>query len=42
MSLPEKYLDTMKEMLGEDFQAYLDSFNDSRLYSRRIFKNIPI
>ncbi len=36
MSLPEKYLDTMKEMLGEDFQAYLDSFNDSRLYGLRV------
>ena len=31
-----KYLDTMKEMLGEDFQAYLDSFNDSRLYGLRV------
>ncbi len=36
MSLPEKYLDTMKEMLGDDFQAYLDSFNDSRLYGLRV------
>ena len=36
MSLPEKYLATMKEMLGEDYQAYLDSFNDSRLYGLRV------
>lgn len=36
MSLPESYLNTMKEMLGADFDAYLDSFNDSRLYGLRI------
>ena len=36
MSLPEKYLDTMKQMLGNDFQAYIDSFNDNRLYGLRV------
>lgn len=36
MSLPEKYLASMKEMLGEDYQAYLDSFNDNRLYGLRV------
>ena len=30
MNLPQKYLDTMKDMLGDEFDAYLDSFNDSR------------
>jgi NOL1/NOP2/sun family putative RNA methylase len=34
--LPEKYLNTMKDMLGEEFQAYLDSFNDHRLYGLRV------
>ena len=36
MSLPEKNLDTMKQMLGNDFQAYIDSFNDNRLYGLRV------
>lgn len=36
MSLPEKYLESMKEMLKDDFQAYLDSFNDNRLYGLRV------
>ncbi len=36
MSLPEKYLETMKEMLKDEFPAYLESFNDSRLYGLRV------
>lgn len=36
MQLPKTYLKTMKELLGADFNAYLDSFNDSRLYGLRI------
>lgn len=36
MSLPESYLTTMKEMLGADYEAYLESFNDSRLYGLRV------
>lgn len=36
MSLPEKYLDTMKEMLGSEFDTYLASFNNSRLYGLRV------
>ena len=36
MNLPQKYLDTMKDMLGDEFDAYLDSFNDSRYYGLRV------
>lgn len=36
MNLPEKYLAAMKDMLKEDFDAYLESFNDSRLYGLRV------
>lgn len=36
MNLPEQYLDTMKEMLGDDFEAYLESFNNNRLYGLRV------
>ncbi len=36
MSLPEKYLEAMKDMLKDDYQAYLDSFNDNRLYGLRV------
>lgn len=32
MNLPEQYLENMKELLGTDFDAYIESFNDSRLY----------
>lgn len=36
MNLPDKYLTTMQEMLKEEFEAYLESFNDSRLYGLRV------
>ena len=36
MELPQKYLDAMKELLGDDFQAYLDSFGEKRLYGLRV------
>lgn len=36
MNLPKKYLDSMKELLGEELDAYLESFNDSRLYGLRV------
>ena len=36
MSLPSKYLESMKELLKDDFQAYLDSFQDKRLYGLRV------
>lgn len=36
MNLPENYLTTMKEMLGNEFDEYLESFNDNRLYGLRV------
>lgn len=36
MNLPKKYLDTMKDMLKDEFDDYLESFNQSRLYGLRI------
>ena len=36
MELPQKYLDAMKELLGDDFQAYIDSFGEKRLYGLRV------
>ena len=36
MELPQKYLDSMKELLGDEFQAYLDSFSQKRLYGLRV------
>ena len=36
MGLPQEYLDTMKEMLKDDFDAYLDSFSDERVYGLRV------
>lgn len=37
MNLPEKYVKNMKELLGEEeFDSYLESFNDSRLYGLRV------
>ncbi len=36
MDLPVRYIDTMKNMLGDEFDAYLDSFSDSRLYGLRV------
>ena len=36
MNLPESYLKTMKDMLGDDYDAYLESFNDKRLYGLRV------
>ena len=36
MELPQKYLDAMSELLGDEFQAYLDSFNEKRLYGLRV------
>ena len=36
MNLPEQYLENMKELLGTDFDAYIESFNDSRLYGLRV------
>lgn len=36
MNLPEKYLNTMRAMLGTQFPAYLESFKDKRLYGLRV------
>ena len=36
MNLPEKYTAAMKEMLGDDYEAYINSFNDKRLYGLRV------
>ena len=36
MELPQKYLDSMKELLGDEFQTYLDSFSQKRLYGLRV------
>lgn len=36
MNLPESYLNAMKDMLKDDYEAYLQSFNDKRLYGLRV------
>lgn len=36
MNLPKKYLDTMKDMLKDEFDDYLESFNQNRLYGLRV------
>jgi len=36
MNLPEKYLTTIKDMLGTEFDEYLESFNDNRLYGLKV------
>ena len=32
MNLPEKYTESMKMMLGDEYDSYIESFNDKRLY----------
>ena len=36
MNLPHTYLASMKELLGEDFQRYLDCFESPRVYGLRV------
>lgn len=36
MTLPQKYLDTMKDMLKSEYDAYLESFEEKRLYGLRV------
>lgn len=36
MNLPEAYIASMKEMLKEDFDAYMESFHDTRVYGLRV------
>ena len=36
INLPQNYLDAMKELLKEDYEDYLASFEEKRLYGLRI------
>ena len=36
MNLPLKYTDAMKELLGNEYDDYIKSFNDTRLYGLRV------
>ncbi len=35
MNLPKEYTDKMKRLLGDEYEAYIESFNDKRLYGLR-------
>ena len=34
--LSEKYLNKMKELLGDEYDDYLNSFNEKRIHSLRV------
>ena len=36
MNLPEKYTESMKALLGDEYDSYIESFNDKRLYGLRV------
>ena len=36
MNLPEQYIEQMKALLGEEYYAYISSFEDDRLYGMRV------
>lgn len=36
MNLPEKYTEAMKELLGSEYDAYLESFQENRLFGLRV------
>lgn len=36
MELPKEYTEAMKELLGDEYDAYLESFNEKRLYGLRV------
>ena len=36
MQLPERYLDSMKELLGNEFDEYIQSLDEPRLYGLRV------
>lgn len=36
VNLPKEYTDAMKELLGNEFDAYMESFNDKRIYGLRV------
>lgn len=37
--LPDKYLKTIKELLKDEYEAYLDSFNEDRIHSLKVNTN---
>ena len=36
MALPEAFTEQMKQLLGDEFPAYLESFSQERVYGLRI------
>jgi NOL1/NOP2/sun family putative RNA methylase len=36
MNLPDKYIDKMKRLLGDEYKDYINSFNDERHYGLRV------
>ncbi len=36
MNLPEKYTEAMKELLGSEYDSYLESFQENRLFGLRV------
>ncbi len=36
MKLPLKYIETMKTLLGAEYDAYLASFDEERFYGLRV------
>lgn len=36
MNLPEQYINKMKELLGDEFDAYIESFHAQRVYGLRV------
>ena len=36
MQLPDRYLDSMKELLQDEYEDYLKSFDEPRLYGLRV------
>ena len=36
IQLPETFTASMKDLLGDDYQAYLDSFEEPRIYGLRV------
>ena len=36
MNLPEKYTESMKALLGDEYDSYIESFSDKRLYGLRV------
>lgn len=36
MNLPAEYTDAMKELLGSEYEQYIESFNDKRLFGLRV------